>query len=293
MASVQANGIEIEYEIDGEGEPMLLIMGLAAQLTDWPPQLVEQLVEAGFQVIRFDNRDSGLSTEFTMAPPTTPQLARAIIGRRQLATEYRIGDMADDAAGLLDALGLDSAHVVGVSMGGMIAQAMAISHPRRVRSLTSIMSTTGDRRVGRPKVSLMRKSMRRPNPTRETAVALSIETFRAVSGPAFDAEAFRAAAQASVDRSFRPAGTARQTAAIIASPDRTPGLRELRVPTVVIHGMLDPLVQPSGGIATAAAVPGSRLVMFNDMAHDMPVARIGEIADEITRNAVRAGQPVS
>ena len=197
MASVQANGIEIEYEIDGEGEPMLLIMGLAAQLTDWPPQLVEQLVEAGFQVIRFDNRDSGLSTEFTMAPPTTPQLARAIIGRRQLATEYRIGDMADDAAGLLDALGLDSAHVVGVSMGGMIAQAMAISHPRRVRSLTSIMSTTGDRRVGRPKVSLMRKSMRRPNPTRETAVALSIETFRAVSRPAFDAEAFRAAAQAS------------------------------------------------------------------------------------------------
>lgn len=292
MASVQANGIDIEYEMDGEGEPLLAIMGLAAQLVDWPPELIERLVEAGFQVIRFDNRDCGLSTEFTSTPPTRGQIARAIVGRRQLATEYLIDDMAADAAGLLDALGVASAHVMGVSMGGMIAQALAINHPERVRSLTSIMSTTGDRRVGRPKVSLMRKSMRRPIPTRETAVEMSIETFRAVSGPAFDAAEFRRMAQVSVDRSFRPAGTARQTAAIIASPDRTPGLRQIDVPTLVIHGMIDPLVQPSGGIATAAAVRGSRLLMFNDMAHDMPKARLPEVAEEIARNAARAGQMV-
>jgi pimeloyl-ACP methyl ester carboxylesterase len=292
MALVQANGIEIEYEVDGEGEPLLAIMGLAAQLVDWPPQLIEALVDAGFQVIRFDNRDSGLSTEFTSTPPTRGQLVRAIVGRRRLATEYLLDDMAADAAGLLDALGLASAHVMGVSMGGMIAQSLAINHPDRVRSLTSIMSTTGDRRVGRPTVSLMRKSMRRPNPTREDAVEASIETFRAVSGPAFDADEFRRMAQVSVDRSFRPAGTARQTAAIIASPDRTPGLRQIDVPTLVIHGMIDPLVQPSGGTATAAAVHGSRLLMFNDMAHDLPKARLSEIAEEIARNAVRARQVV-
>ncbi len=287
MASVQANGITIEYEEQGSGEPLLLIMGLGGQLIDWPQGFVDQIADQGFRVIRFDNRDSGLSTEFTGTPPTTGQLAKAMVLKKLLQAEYLISDFADDSAGLLDALDIDSAHVVGVSMGGMIAQAMAIEHPDRVRSLTSIMSSTGSRRVGQPTAKLIRKTARRPIPTRETAVEGALETFREVCGPTFDPEEFRAMAQASIDRSFRPAGTARQTAAIMASNDRTLGLERLRVPTLVIHGMLDRLVRPSGGIATAKAVPGSRLLMFNDMAHDLPSTRWTEMAEEIARNARR------
>lgn len=293
MASVQANGITIEYDEQGSGEPLLLIMGLGGQLIDWPQGLVDLIADQGFRVIRFDNRDSGLSTEFTSTPPSTAQLAKAVILRRALQAEYLISDFADDSVGVLDALGVERAHVVGVSMGGMIAQAVAIGHPDRVLSLTSIMSTTGSRRVGQPTARLIRKTARRPVPTRETAVELSIETFREVCGPTFDADEFRRMAQASVDRSFRPAGTARQTAAIVASNDRTPGLRQLQVPTLVIHGMLDTLVRPSGGVATAKAVPGSRLLMFNDMAHDLPSTRWEEMAEAIRRNADRAASPVS
>lgn len=289
MASVSANGITIEYEEHGDGDPLLLVMGLGGQLVDWPQGLVDTLVAAGFRVIRFDNRDIGLSTEFVDTPPPTPgQIAKSAILRRPMASAYRLSDMARDAVGLLDALGVPSAHIAGMSMGGMIAQTVAIEHPSRVRSLTSIMSTTGDRRVGRPKLSLIRRFARRTVPTRETAVEVAMETFRAISGPTFDEVEARQLITASVARSFRPAGTARQTAAILASPDRTPALRRLRVPTLVVHGMLDPLVQPSGGIATAEAVPGSRLLMFNDMAHDLPHTRWGEITDAVSVNAARA-----
>jgi pimeloyl-ACP methyl ester carboxylesterase len=186
-------------------------------------------------------------------------------------------------------LEVESAHVVGMSMGGMIAQQLAIDHPGRVRSLTSIMSTTGSRRVGQPKPALIRNGARRPIPTRDTAVEQTVELFRHLTGPTFDESEFRELAARSVERSFRPAGTARQTAAILASPDRTPALRRLDVPTLVIHGLLDPLVRPSGGIATARAIPGARLLMFNDMAHDLPRTRWGEMAEEIRRNADRAG----
>lgn len=287
MASVQANGITIEYEEQGSGDPLLLVMGLGGQLIDWPQGFVDLIADEGFRVIRFDNRDSGLSTEFTSTPPSTAQLAKAMVLKKLLQADYLISDFADDSVGLLDALGLESAHVVGVSMGGMIAQAMAIEHPDRVRSLTSIMSSTGSRRVGQPSAKLIRKTARRPIPTRATAVELALETFREVCGPTFDPEEFRSMAQASIDRSFRPAGTARQTAAIMASNDRTLGLERLRVPTLVIHGMLDRLVKPSGGVATARAVPGSRLLMFNDMAHDLPRTRWAEMAEEIARNARR------
>ncbi len=293
MASVQANGITIEYEEQGSGEPLLLIMGLGGQLIDWPQGLVDLIADRGFRVIRFDNRDSGLSTEFSSTPPTTGQLAKAVILRRLLQAEYLISDFADDSAGLLDALGVDSAHVVGVSMGGMIAQALAIEHPARVRSLTSIMSTTGNRRVGQPTARLIRKTARRPVPSRDTAVEIGVETFREVCGPTFDPDEFRRMAQASVDRSFRPAGTARQTAAIMASNDRTAGLQRLQVPTLVVHGLADRLVRPSGGIATAKAIPGSRLLMFNDMGHDLPRTRWAEMAEEIERNADRAGVSVT
>ncbi|MAT04837.1 MAG: hydrolase [Acidimicrobiaceae bacterium] len=291
MASVEANGITIEYERDGHGEPLLLVMGLGGQLSDWPRGFLDALVARGFEVIRLDNRDAGLSTEFTSAPPTTVDLAKAIVSRRFVDAEYLLTDMAADAVGLLDALGLDSVHVAGMSMGGMIAQTLAIEHPSRIRSLTSIMSTTGNRRVGQPKAGLLRKTARRPTPTPETAVDQSVLFFREISGPTFHEDDFRALAVESVARSFRPAGTARQTAAIFASPDRTPALRGLDVPTLVVHGMVDPLVRPSGGVATAKAIPGSRLVMYPDMGHDLPRTRWDEMAQEIRLNADRAGAP--
>jgi len=281
MPTVDVNGITIEYEIEGEGEPLLMIMGLGAQLIDWPRNLVDELLARGFQVIRFDNRDAGLSTEFTSRPPSNAEITKAFLLRRPMRSEYLLRDMAADAVGLLDALKIGSAHVVGASMGGMIAQTIAIEHPARVRSLTSIMSTTGSRRVGQPTVKLILSAGRRPVPTQGDAVEMGLEMFRKVCGPTFDEAEFRQLAQVSVARSFRPAGTGRQAAAIIASGDRTAALRKLTVPALVIHGMLDPLVRPSGGVATARAIPGARLVMFNDMAHDLPRTRHAEIADEI------------
>ena len=289
---MQSNGITIEYHERGEGDPLLLVMGLGGQLTDWPEGFVDALVARGFRVISFDNRDSGLSTEVQGEPPTRPELAKAIILRRQLHAYYKIPDMAADAIGLLDALEIGEAHVVGMSMGGMIAQQIAIDFPDRVRSLTSIMSTTGNPRVGRPKMRLIRKAMRRTEPTLDNAIEMSIETFRDVCGPTFDADQFRVLAEKSIARSFRPNGTSRQLAAIIASPDRTEALERLKVPALVIHGMLDPLVQPSGGLATARAIPGAKLVMFNDMAHDLPHTRWNDMADEIAGIAARAQQPV-
>lgn len=285
---MQANGITIEYDEQGSGEPLLLVMGLGGQLTDWPQGFVDLISDRGFRVIRFDNRDSGLSTESTGRVPTIWQLAQAVVFRRQLASDYRLSDMADDAAALLAAINVDSAHVVGVSMGGMIAQTMAIQHPERVRSLTSIMSTTGSRKVGQPTKRLVAKFVRRKPATRATAIDDAVETFRNICGPTFDETEFRELAKASAERSFRPNGTARQMAAILASGDRTDELVRLDVPTLVVHGLLDPLVLPTGGIATADAVPGSRLLMFNDMAHDLPRTRWVEMADAIAQNATRA-----
>jgi pimeloyl-ACP methyl ester carboxylesterase len=292
MAVVEANGIEIEYHELGAGQPLLLVMGLGGQLIDWPEGFVGELVDRGFRVISFDNRDAGLSTEFSGPPPTRGEIARAVLVRRQIKSEYQLHDMARDAVGLLDRLGVDSAHVVGMSMGGMIAQEIAIEYPSRVRTLTSIMSTTGNPRVGRPSWRVVRRVLRREEPTLENAIEQSIETFRDVCGPTFDPDEFRSLAERSVARSFRPEGTLRQLAAIIASPDRTERLAELRLPTLVIHGMLDPLVRSSGGIATARAIPNARLVMFNDMAHDLPHTRWKDIADEIASIAARAPQPV-
>jgi pimeloyl-ACP methyl ester carboxylesterase len=291
MASIEANGITIEYRDEGVGDPLLLIMGLGGQLIDWPQGFVGELTERGFRVIRFDNRDAGLSTEFGAEPPTIMQIAKALVFRRSLRSEYQLSDMAADAVGLLDALGVADAHVAGMSMGGMIAQTAAIEHPGMVRSLTSVMSNTGDRRHGNPAPSLVRKTVRRPVPTRENAVEAGLDFFRQVCGPTFDEAEFRVQMQTSIERSYRPAGTARQSAAILASPDRTAGLRRLDVPTLVVHGLVDPLVRPSGGIATAKAVPDSRLVMYNDMGHDIPETRWGEMADAIRRNADRAASP--
>ncbi len=288
MASAEANGITIEYETTGEGEPLLLVMGLGGQLSDWSEGLIDRLVAAGFHVITFDNRDQGLSTEFDWEPPTQKRAVLATLFKRPPKAGYLLADMATDAVGLLDALGIDSAHVVGMSMGGMIAQTIAIEHPQRVRSLTSIMSNPGDRKSGRIAPSIMPKLAKMPTPTRETAAQRSVDMFALFSGPHFDPSEHLRRSKISVERSFRPAGTARQTAAIMASPDRTPALRLLNVPTLVVHGLMDKLVRPSGGTATAAAVPGSRLLAFPDMGHDVPEPRQQEIVDAVRRNADRA-----
>jgi pimeloyl-ACP methyl ester carboxylesterase len=288
MASVTANGITIEYEEEGSGEPLLLIMGLGGQLIDWPQDLVDMLVAKGFRVIRHDNRDAGLSTEFTGAPASTRQMVFAALAGRKPRAEYLISDMAADAAGLLDALGIERAHVVGASMGGMIAQALAIDHPSRVRSLTSIMSNTGHRRHGRPKPPLLLKAGRLPERTIDNAREVGAAMWKLISGPAFDPAEAQRLTDAAVTRSFRPEGAGRQTAAILASPERTAALGKVTAPTLVVHGLADPLVQASGGIATAKAVPGSWLLMLNDMGHDLPKHRRQEIADTIALNAARA-----
>ena len=287
MPSVDVNGITIEYERSGSGEPLLLIMGLGGQLTAWPVDFVAELAGRGFDVIRFDNRDAGLSSETEWEPPSPVTAFLARLFRRPIDAGYVIDDMAADAAGLLDALEIESAHVIGASMGGMIAQALAIRHEHRVRSLTSIMSNPGDGSGGATAKVLLQFA-RRPEPSRETAVDQAVETFRLIAGPTFDADGYRALAQAAVDRSYRPEGVARQTAAIMASPNRVPYLEQLRVPALVVHGLADPLVKPSGGIATAEAIPGCRLLMFPEMGHDLPAGRLSEIADAIAGLAARA-----
>ena len=289
MASTTVStGITLEYEVHGEGDPLLLVMGLGGQLVAWPATFIAGLVDRGFQVITFDNRDIGLSTKIDAAPPTKTQTAMFSISRRFAKSAYLLSDMAKDAVGLLDALNIERAHVVGMSMGGMIAQTMAIEHPSRVRSLTSIMSTTGNPRVGRPKTSVLLRAGKLTRGSKETFPDRQAALFKLFSGSLYDELEIREVAKLSVERNFTPDGTARQMAAIMASPDRTPLLKKLNVPTLVVHGLEDGLVQPSGGYATTKAIPGARLLAFPDMGHNLPQARIPEILDEIKRNTLRA-----
>lgn len=290
MAQAAVNGITIEFEEYGSGDPLLLVMGLGGQLTDWPPELIEHLVAAGFRVIAPDNRDIGLSTEMSGEGLARSALVKAMLGRRVKAP-YSLSDMASDAVGVLDHLGIDRAHVVGMSMGGMISQEIAIGWPDRVLSLTSIMSHTGDRRHGLAKPSLSWRITRLgdPDPSNPSSVVdNSMKIWQWISGPTYDEAVARQRIEAGVERSIRVQGTARQTAAIFASRDRTPLLASVKCPTLVVHGMVDPLVTPSGGRTTAKAVPGARLIEFPDMGHDLPTNRIPEIVEEIRRNADRA-----
>ena len=295
MTTAQIGDVRIEYVVDGpdDAEPMLLIMGMGAQLVAWPPDLVDLLVERGFRVIRYDNRDQGLSS-FTEAPaPTRGDVARGLAARRLARSDYTLGDLAADAAGLLEHLGISSAHVVGASMGGMIAQELTVTRPEMVRSLCSIMSNTGHRRYGRTSAKLLPALVRqiRANPprTRDEAIAASVEAFRVIAGRDFDADEMRLMAQAHVERgAVTSVRRDRQLNAINASPDRTPRLRTITAPTLVIHGLRDRLVLPSGGVATTRAIPGSRLLMFPEMGHDLPRGRRVEMADAITQNARRS-----
>lgn len=293
MTSAELGDVTIEYEVDGppDGEPMLLVMGLGTQLVGWPEDVVSGLADRGYRVIRLDNRDIGLSSKTEGPAPTRGALVRAFAHRRYARSDYLIADMAADAAALLDHLGIERAHVVGVSMGGMIAQQLTIDHPDRVLSLCSIMSNTGNRRYGAVSAKLlptMAVSMTTPRPEDpEEAARLGVEGFRRIAGPHFDADEVGVSVRLAVSRNVNPLGTIRQLLAIQASPDRTPGLRQIAVPTLVIHGLLDKLILPSGGIATARAVPGSKLVMFPDMAHDLPKPHRAEIVEEISRNAAK------
>ncbi|MGA0299210.1 MAG: alpha/beta fold hydrolase [Ilumatobacteraceae bacterium] len=290
MSQAAVNGITIEFEEYGSGDPLLLVMGLGGQLTDWPPELIEHLVAAGFRVIAPDNRDIGLSTEMSGEGLARSAVVKAMLGR-PVKSPYSLGDMASDAVGVLDHLGIDRAHVVGMSMGGMISQEIAIGWPDRVLSLTSIMSHTGDRRHGLAKPSLLWRITRLgdPDPSNPSSVVdNSMKIWQWISGPTYDEAVARQRIEAGVERSIRVQGTARQTAAIFASRDRTPLLASVKCPTLVVHGMVDPLVTPSGGRTTAKAVPGARLIEFPDMGHDLPTNRIPEIVEEIRRNADRA-----
>ena len=288
MPRARCNGVELEYETLGRaGDPvLLLIMGLGAQLTDWPEDFCTGLAGRGLFVVRFDNRDCGLST--SLDELGTPDLPGLFAGTA--TAPYLLADLAADAVGLLDALGVERAHVVGASMGGMIAQRVAIDHPDRVRSLCSIMSTTGDRSVGQPTPEAAAALRRPPATTREEAIAGSMAASRVFGSIGFDATeyALRRRAEQKYDRAYRPLGTMRQLAAVYAGPDRTEALGKVTVPTVVIHGALDPLVDVSGGRATAAAVPGAELVVLPGVGHGIPADVIPAMVEAIARTAGRA-----
>lgn len=270
VQSAAANGIELAYETFGDpgDRPLLLVMGLGTQMLAWHDEFCSTLAGRGCFVIRFDNRDIGLSTHLTDAP--VPNLMAAFAGDTSSAS-YRLEDMADDTVGLLDALRLPSAHVVGVSMGGMIAQTVAIRHPDRLRSLTSIMSTPAPS-IGGATAEALAVLMAPPATNREEAVARALSAYTVIGSPDFplDEQWLSGVAARSYDRGYDALGVARQLLAIHASGDRTEALGTVTAPTLVIHGDRDPLVQPAGGRATAAAVPGAELLMLPGMGHNLP-----------------------
>jgi pimeloyl-ACP methyl ester carboxylesterase len=284
--------INLCYETFGErSDPAaLLIMGLGTQMVAWHEDFCRALAGRGFYVVRFDNRDIGHSTHLDgLAPPTIPQL----LMRSKGAAHYKLSDMAEDAAGLLRELDLSPAHVIGASMGGMIAQTLAARHPRRVRSLVSIMSNTGALLNGQPALKLYPFFLRRPVGGREQYVAHFERLFNAIGsrGLPREPEEIRELAAISYERDHDPAGPGRQLAAILASGDRTAELRRITAPTLVVHGTADPLVRPSGGRATARAIRGAKLMKVPGMGHDLPRAIWDELIDAIAENAARAGGP--
>jgi pimeloyl-ACP methyl ester carboxylesterase len=266
--------VEIHYETLGDpNDPaVLLIMGLGAQLTAWPEEWCRSFVDAGRFVVRFDNRDCGLSTTFPGVPVDLPAVMAAWAGDGVMPeVPYLLSDMAGDAIAVLDDIGLERAHVVGASLGGMIAQTVAIEHPGRVRTLTSIMSSTGEPSHYRSDPDVRARLLEPIPPDREGAIAATVERGRSMASPRyFDPVEAATRAAASYDRSFFPEGALRQTAAIRASGSRDEALRSLAVPTLVIHGLADPLILPDAGQHTAETIPGANLLLVHDMGHDLP-----------------------
>ena len=282
------NGIELAYQELGEpdDEAIVLVMGLATQMIHWELGFCELLAGEGFRVVRFDNRDIGHSTYLDRGVPSP--IAMLLGLRRGLA--YTLEDMADDLAGLIEHLGLESAHVVGVSQGGMIAQVLGYRRPERVRSLGLIMTGSGKRAASVPRLRALGVLMSRPPRDRERYVDAVVRTFEVIGSPAYppDEDRLRELVASGFDRGHNPAGAARQLHAITASGDRSRRLRGVRAPTVVIHGTRDPLVRPGAGRSVAAAIPDSRLVMVPGMGHDLPRQLWPLIGGEIIANARRA-----
>ena len=282
MPTVRANGLELCYEVDGDddGVPLLLIHGHGAELIAWHAELVAALVERGFRTIRFDHRDAGLSTHLdALADPDV----FAIAFGDATTVPYRIDDLADDADALLEAIGVDRAHVLGVSMGGMVAQALAIRHPERTLSLTSIMSTPDPVNVGQPSDDELEHMLAHGATTRQGVIDQALVSWRRTGSPALgiDETWVIDVTGRAYDRSFDPRGTLRQFGAIVGSADRRPGLAGVTVPTLVVHGRIDPICTLPGGEATAAAVPGATLLVIDDMGHDLPKAVWPEVLDAI------------
>ncbi|MGB0112483.1 MAG: alpha/beta hydrolase [Ilumatobacteraceae bacterium] len=289
MPTIAANDIEICYESFGpeDAPPLLLVMGLGAQMTAWTPGLISELLDRGFRVIRFDNRDAGLSSKSEGDAPNVMALYAASAAGEPVEAPYTLSLMAADAVALLDALDIPAAHIAGASMGGMIVQMMAIEHPDRVISMTSIMSTTGAADVGQPDPEAMGALLAPAPTTRTEAIEQNVAGGRIVGGSLFNEELARAAAAEAYDRSFNPAGFAFQIAAIAATGDRTERLAEVDVPTLVIHGREDSLISLSGGEATAATIPGADLLVLSRMGHDLPPFYWPQVADAIFNIAAR------
>lgn len=297
MPQITANGLSLEYEEHGQrgNPPLLLVMGLGAQLTLWPIELVEALADRGFHVIRYDNRDIGLSQKFDGAK--APGFVRHMLFKRfglSPRVPYRLADMADDGMALLGALGIDRAHVVGASMGGMIAQLMAVNHADKLLSLTSIMSTTGNPRLPASDRAAIKALTTRPDSMdEEVLVQHGVRVQQAIGSPGYrpDPERQRARVRENVTRSVYPEGMIRQMAAIIDDGDRRARLADVRVPTLVLHGEDDPLVKVEGGRDTAAAIPGAKLKTYPGWGHDLPMELVQPLADDIAEHARSAAAP--
>lgn len=283
-------GVEICYQTFGQpdDEPLLLVMGLGGPMTWWDAALCEKLAERGFFVIRYDNRDTGRSTRWD-GKVASHSLVRAFVGA-PTRPPYTIADLAADGFALLDHLGIESAHLAGVSMGGMIAQTMALESPDRIRTLTSIMSTTGRRSVGWQHPTLLPTLLVRRGPDRDSYISGALRVWRLIGSPAFQPseEELRSRAGDTYDRGVSVKGVMRQMMAVLTQPDRTAALRDLHVPTLVVHGLADKMVHVSGGRATAAAIPGAELLLIDGMGHDLPHVLFDSFATAIRRTADRA-----
>lgn len=298
MPNVNANNIQIEYETFGDPKapPILLIMGLGGQMILWPEPFCQTLAQAGYYVIRFDNRDIGLSTRITLANKTRLMRAglKSFFGL-PIQAPYTLDDMAQDALGLLDALQVDSAHVVGVSMGGMIGQILAAKYPARIKTFVCWMSSSGDPRLPGPSLKIQLRMFTRPKKTdRESLIQYSMQTWRLIGSPQFVTEetALRAKVERSFDRAFYPPGLARQTLAIMASGSRVPLLKYITAPTLIIHGQEDPLIPVAAAHDLARHIPGARLEIIRGMGHDLPpqlLARLAQsVLDHVSGQSYRA-----
>ena len=297
MPNVRVNGISLEYEEFGEKDstPLLLIMGLGAQMVVWHEAFCKRLAGRGFRVIRYDNRDVGLSTKFREQCPDPGQLLPDVLQGKNINLPYTLNDMADDAAGLLQALGIPAAHVVGASMGGHIAQLFAIHHPRQMLTLTSIMSSTGNPNLPQAEPEILALLLKTVPDEREARVQQTMETWRALSGPGFefDEAGIREIIEMSLDRDPDSTGRGRQLLATMSAGSCKEALANVKAPTLVIHGDADPLVPIAGGYDTVEAIPGAKMLVIEGMGHGLPEGAWPRVIDSIVELAQKASEVVS